>query len=130
MLAKHRDFSCKSENDDDNDTSIMQPAINQHRPGGTNEKRFKDDADKGQFSTIRKYYRVDRREISFLKFILEAYDGIAVLTTVDPLDGVVFFTVAPGCQADVEQLITDLSTDIMIRELDPEAVVPRDDQLL
>lgn len=73
-------------------------------------------------STIRRYYRVDRREISFLKFILEAYDGIAVLTTVDPRDGVVFLTVAPGCEADVDQVMKVLARDIMIREIDPETV--------
>ncbi len=34
--------------------------------------------------TIKKYYRIERKEICFLKFIFEAYDGIAMLTTVDP----------------------------------------------
>ena len=37
--------------------------------------------------TIKRYYRVDRREIAFLRFIFEAYDGLAVLETLDPEAG-------------------------------------------
>ena len=37
----------------------------------------------------KKYLRVDRRRIAFLKFIFEAYDGIANLTTIDAGLGVI-----------------------------------------
>jgi len=64
--------------------------------------------------TIKKYYRVDRKEISFLRFIFEAYDGIAVLETADPKSGRVVFHIAPGCEGDVELILQDLKNDIMI----------------
>ena len=64
--------------------------------------------------TIKKYYRVDRKEISFLRFIFEAYDGIAVLETVDPKSGRVVFHISPGCEGDVEMILQDLKNDIMI----------------
>lgn len=64
--------------------------------------------------TIKKYLRVDRREISFLKFIIEAYDGIATLTTVDSNSGVVRLHIAPGCEKDVESVLTDLKKHIMM----------------
>ena len=64
--------------------------------------------------SIKKYYRLDRREIAFIKFILEAYDGLAVLKTVSPADGLVELSIAPGCQKDVEDLIGDLSREILI----------------
>ena len=64
--------------------------------------------------TIKKYLRVDRREISFLKFILEAYDGIATLTTIDAQKGVVMLRIAPGCEGDVEAVLQDLKKDIII----------------
>ena len=68
--------------------------------------------------TIKKYYRIDRREICFIKFIVEAYDGLAVLTTVDPEAGIVILYIAPGCEADVETILQELKKDIMIEELD------------
>ncbi len=67
--------------------------------------------------TIKKYYRIERKEICFLKFIFEAYDGIATLTTVDSDLSVVMFHIAPGCEDDVEMLLHDLQKDIMIEEV-------------
>lgn len=67
--------------------------------------------------SIKKYYRVDRREISFLKFILEAYDGLAILTTVDSKKGIVVINIAPGCEADVKMILQDLKQNVMIEEL-------------
>ena len=67
--------------------------------------------------TTKKYYRVDRREISFLKFILEAYDGLAVLTTVDSEKGIVVIIIAPGCEADVEMILQDLKKSVMIEKI-------------
>ncbi|MBW2200655.1 MAG: DUF4911 domain-containing protein [Deltaproteobacteria bacterium] len=64
--------------------------------------------------TTKKYYRVDRKEISFLRFIFEAYDGIAVLETTDPKSGRVVFHISPGCEGDVEMILQDLKNDIMI----------------
>ncbi|MGD9119948.1 MAG: DUF4911 domain-containing protein, partial [Desulfobacterales bacterium] len=34
---------------------------------------------------------MDRREIAFIKFIFEAYDGIAALRTIDPHEGIILF---------------------------------------
>ncbi len=64
--------------------------------------------------TLKKYLRIDRREICFLKFILEAYDGIATLTTIDPHQGVVLLRIAPGCEDEVETILQDLKRDIII----------------
>ena len=64
--------------------------------------------------TLKKYLRIDRREICFLKFILEAYDGIATLTTIDPHQGVVLLRIAPGCEDEVETILQDLKKDIII----------------
>ena len=64
--------------------------------------------------TIKKFLRIDRREICFLKFILEAYDGIATLTTIDAHQGIVLLRIAPGCEGDVEEVLQDLKKDMII----------------
>jgi len=66
---------------------------------------------------IKKYFRIDRKEICFLKFIIEAYDGIAVLTTIDPVKGLIVINIAPGCEKEVEMIIKDLEKTIMIEKL-------------
>jgi hypothetical protein len=69
--------------------------------------------------SLKKYYRVDRREIAFLKFILEAYDGIATIKTEDPIRGVISFHIAPGCQKQVAEILQYLKKDILIEPVMP-----------
>ena len=64
--------------------------------------------------TNQKYYRVDRGEIAYLRFIFEAYDGIAVVKTIDAPKGLIVLHIAPGCDDDVEYVLQDLKKDIMI----------------
>jgi hypothetical protein len=64
--------------------------------------------------TIKKYYRVDRSRIAYIRFILEAYDGMANMTTLDPRQGVVRMNIAPGCQADIDSIVSDLKQNILI----------------
>ncbi|MGD8880928.1 MAG: DUF4911 domain-containing protein [Desulfobacterales bacterium] len=67
--------------------------------------------------TLKQNYRVDRREIAFLKFILEAYDGIATLRTEDAIRGIITFHIAPGCERQFAEILKDLKKDIMIEPL-------------
>ena len=63
---------------------------------------------------------MDRRKIAFLKFIIEAYDGIATLKTIDALKGIVLLYIAPGCEQLVRDILADLSAQILIRPLEAE----------
>jgi hypothetical protein len=60
---------------------------------------------------------MDRREIHFLKFILEGYDGVAVLKTVDREKGVVVLLIPPGCEEEVSMIIDELKQEIRIEAL-------------
>jgi len=65
-------------------------------------------------TTRRQLYRVDRKAVCFIKFIFEAYDGIALIETVDPYAACIALHVAPGCEPEVEALIADLSREHLI----------------
>ena len=62
--------------------------------------------------TIQKYLRVDRSFIAFLRFVLEACDGVATMTTLDPIRGRVVLNIAPGCEAEVEGILNGLDERI------------------
>ena len=64
--------------------------------------------------TVKRHYRVDRREIAFLRFIFEAYEGIAVIETLNPELGLIVIYIAPGCEPDVDMILADLGSDIMM----------------
>lgn len=66
--------------------------------------------------SIQKCYRIDRRQIYFLRFILEGYDGIALIRTLDPEKGIVIVYIAPGCEDDVKMVLEDLSKEMMVKE--------------
>ncbi|MCJ7774467.1 MAG: DUF4911 domain-containing protein [Desulfobacterales bacterium] len=76
--------------------------------------------------TIKQVYRVDRKEISFLRFLFEGYDGIAVIKTIDPQKGVILLYISPGCEDDVEMILKDLKKEIMIERLPLESLTPTD----
>jgi hypothetical protein len=67
--------------------------------------------------TLVRHYRVDRRQIAFLRFIIEAYDGAAGLTTVDPAQGIVRICIAPGCQPLIDSLLAHLGTQMVMAPL-------------
>jgi hypothetical protein len=68
----------------------------------------------------KQYYRVEKKNISFLKFIFEAYDGIAIITTVDRPKGIVMFRIPPGCENEVDMVLQDLGKKMMIEKHIPK----------
>jgi hypothetical protein len=70
--------------------------------------------DRFGMKTIARHYRVDRRQIAYLRFIFEAYDGIAVLTTLDPDAGLVVLRIPPGCDPEAEMILQEIAQDILI----------------
>jgi len=67
--------------------------------------------------TYSRYFRVRREDIAYLKFILESYEGMAVLRTTDPDEAVVELMVAPGWEKDIEEVIDGLKKEIPIEPL-------------
>ncbi len=65
-----------------------------------------------------RYYRIDRRQVHLMKFVLEGYDGLAVMRTVDPRQGLVALHIPPGCEADVDMIIEDLRGHMRIEAAD------------
>ena len=57
-------------------------------------------------------YRIDPRQIHYLQFILEAYEGVATLTTLDAREGRVQLTVPPGGEADARSVMEALEGEL------------------
>jgi hypothetical protein len=74
-----------------------------------------------KLETSRRCYRVDRSRISFVKFILEAYDNVAVLSTVDARRGMVQICIAPGCETLVDGIVAELSREFEMTVVDGAA---------
>ena len=68
--------------------------------------------------TIHKYYRIDRREIAWLRFVLEGYEGLAVLSTVNARNGEICLQVPSGFLRELEALMQSLQTEILLEPLE------------
>lgn len=66
----------------------------------------------------KKYLRVDRRHIAFMKFIFEAYEGIGNLTTIDADLGIISVNIPEGCLDIVDSLLETLGRDILMEPLE------------
>jgi len=58
--------------------------------------------------TIKRSFQVERRDISYLRWIIESYDGMAVLRTIDPHKAVIELQISPGCDNKVLELLDSL----------------------
>jgi hypothetical protein len=50
-------------------------------------------------------------EICYLQWIIESYDGMAIMRTMNPANGTVEISVAPGCMEEIISLINSLKGD-------------------
>ena len=65
----------------------------------------------------KKYYSVNRADIAYLRCIIEAYEGLATLSTVDAKNGIISLSV-PSCFADeAELLVQSLGSEVPITEI-------------
>ncbi|MBN1277146.1 MAG: DUF4911 domain-containing protein [Deltaproteobacteria bacterium] len=58
--------------------------------------------------TIKRIFRVDRRDINYLRSTIESYDGIAVVSTINPEASVIEIQIAPGCEDQVLELLDSI----------------------
>ncbi len=67
--------------------------------------------------TQSRYLRLRRKDIAYFKFIIESYEGMALVRTKDPYEAVVELMVAPGWEKDVDDVLEGLCKEIPIEPL-------------
>jgi hypothetical protein len=67
--------------------------------------------------TRSRYLRLRRKDIAYFKFIIESYEGMALVRTKDPREAVVELMVAPGWEKDLEEVLDGLRKEIRIEDL-------------
>jgi len=70
-------------------------------------------------NTIQKYFRVNPRDMAYLKFIVESYEGLAVIRTVNPREGIVEWMIPPSLVEEADELIASLQEEIVIMRVGP-----------
>jgi len=61
---------------------------------------------------IKRYFKVRHRDMVYLKFILEAYEGMNVMSTVDNVTGIIRISIMEGFEADMDRLLAELGKQV------------------
>ncbi len=61
--------------------------------------------------------RIDPEQIYFLKFILEAYDNLTIMSTVDRIDGVMELKYPPELEEDVKGVLQSMAERLKLEYL-------------
>ena len=70
---------------------------------------------------IERYFKLRRADIVFVKYTFEALDNLLVLTTVNRERDIIVLRIAPGCEAEVEDVLRSLEGVISMEEVfDPD----------
>lgn len=56
---------------------------------------------------IVRHILISPSEIHFLRFIVEAYEGIGVVTTLDSALGLLQLSIAPGCEEEIDCILKE-----------------------
>ena len=70
-------------------------------------------------NTIQLYFRVNPKDMAFVKFIVESYEGLAVLRTLDPREGIMEWMISPDLVEQAQELIDALRKEISILIISP-----------
>jgi len=70
---------------------------------------------------IKRKLKLNRRDIAYVKYILEGYEGLATITTVDKDKSVVQLSILPDFAYDVDGILEALKEEIDIYEIDDSA---------
>ncbi|SPF48028.1 hypothetical protein SBDP1_700016 [Syntrophobacter sp. SbD1] len=63
-------------------------------------------------------YLIDPYQIHYLRFIVEAYPGMAVVSTIDSTLGLVSISIAPGCEQDILRILEAERNRLNLSEAD------------
>ncbi len=66
---------------------------------------------------IKKYFRIKKEYIAPVQFIVEGYEGMASVTTIDPQEAVIRIFIMPGFEDIIEELLSELEKNYSIREI-------------
>jgi uncharacterized protein DUF4911 len=71
-----------------------------------------------------RFFRVHPPEIGYVRAIVEAYDGLAVVLAPDPKRGEIEWLIGDGLEAEADALVTRLQREAGIIEIDRPADWP------
>jgi len=74
--------------------------------------------------TLRLRVQVPRREIAYFNFLLESYEGLASVRTIDPQQGILELMVPPELKEELLSLLEAMKEEMELRCLEGDLLEP------
>ncbi|MCH8157813.1 MAG: DUF4911 domain-containing protein [Nitrospinae bacterium] len=68
--------------------------------------------------SIQWLLEVDKKDIAYIVSVVEGYDNLAVVRTVDPAQSIIELMISPDYLEDTRRLVEALSKEVPIRRLE------------
>ena len=66
--------------------------------------------------TFKKFLKLNRKDISYLQFLIESYEGLATVTTVDKSVAIIKLSIMPDSVSDIDEILNSLKKEIDFTE--------------
>ena len=66
---------------------------------------------------INKYFKLKRKDIALVQFIIEGYEGMATVTTIDPHTAIIQIAIIPDFISDMSAVIKYLKDKYKMEEV-------------
>ncbi len=78
---------------------------------------FKKISDKFIHVMIRKWFKINKGDITIVQFILEGYEGFATVSTIDPQTAILQVLIIPEFIEDVDGILDHLKDQFKLQEM-------------
>jgi hypothetical protein len=66
---------------------------------------------------IKRYFQLERKNIVTVQFIIEGYEGVATVTTIDSREAIIRISIMPDYISDVSGLLEDLKKKYKMEDI-------------
>jgi hypothetical protein len=76
---------------------------------------------------IKKWFKLQRKYIAIVQFIIEGYEGMATVTTMDPREAIIQISVMPDYIQEILNIVEDLKYKYNIEEITDYSITKKED---
>ncbi|MDO9528671.1 MAG: DUF4911 domain-containing protein [Syntrophales bacterium] len=65
---------------------------------------------------FKKFLKLNRKDISYMQFLIESYEGLATVTTVDKNVAIIKLSIMPDSVSDVDKILDSIRKEVHFTE--------------
>ncbi|MBT8490888.1 MAG: DUF4911 domain-containing protein [Deltaproteobacteria bacterium] len=67
---------------------------------------------------VKKVLKLKRKDIAYIKFLFEGYEGLGIVTTIDKSKSLIEISMMPDFVSDINEILDALREEITFQEVD------------